>query len=53
MVKAGAVVIDVGINKLGDKIVGDVDLKELKKSILHNSGSGGVNLTVAMLFSNI
>ncbi len=31
MVKKGAVVIDVGTNKVYDKLVGDVDFNEVKK----------------------
>ncbi|KZS00538.1 putative C-1-tetrahydrofolate synthase, partial [Daphnia magna] len=31
MVKPGAVVIDVGINREGDKLVGDVDFEPLTK----------------------
>lgn len=31
MVKPGAVVIDVGINRVGDKLVGDVDFKEVQE----------------------
>ena len=55
MVKAGAVVIDVGINKLGDKIVGDVDFERVEKKVSYITPvPGGVGaLTVAMLFSNI
>ena len=50
----GAVVIDVGINRLGDKIVGDVDFK----SVSRIAGAitpvpGGIGpLTIAMLLRN-
>lgn len=55
MVKEGAVVIDVGINKVNDKIVGDVDFENVKKKASYITPvPGGVGaLTVAMLFSNI
>lgn len=55
MVKDGAVVIDVGINKVGDKIVGDVDFENVKEKVSYITPvPGGVGaLTVAMLFSNI
>ncbi len=55
MVKEGAVVIDVGINKVNDKIVGDVDFENVKKKTSYITPvPGGVGaLTVAMLFSNI
>ncbi len=55
MVKKGAVVIDVGINRLPDgKIVGDVDFKELSS---HASAitpvPGGVGpMTIALLLQN-
>lgn len=54
-IKPGAIVIDVGINKVGDKIVGDVDFPSAEK----RAGSitpvpGGVGpLTVVMLMRNV
>lgn len=33
MIKEGAVVIDVGISKLGDKVVGDVDFDSVKHKV--------------------
>jgi len=54
MIKADAVVIDIGITKKGDKVHGDVDFDSLKD----NSGyitpvPGGVGpITIAMLFEN-
>lgn len=55
MIKEDAVVIDVGINKVGDKIVGDVDFENVKEKASYITPvPGGVGaLTVAMLFSNI
>lgn len=55
MVKEGAVVIDVGINKVGDRIVGDVDFENVEKKVSYITPvPGGIGaLTVAMLFSNI
>ena len=32
-VKKNAIVIDVGINKVGDKIVGDVDFEKVKEKV--------------------
>lgn len=51
MVRAGAVVFDVGINRVGDKTVGDVDfeaVKEVASAITPVPGGVGP-LTVAML----
>ena len=54
MVRPGAVVIDVGINRMGDRIVGDVDFE----SVSRIAGAitpvpGGIGpLTIAMLLRN-
>lgn len=55
MVKEGAVVIDVGINRVEKKLVGDVDFESVSKKVSCISPvPGGVGaVTVAMLFSNI
>ena len=56
MVKEGAVVIDVGINRLDDgTIVGDVDFDKVsKKASYITKVPGGVGpVTVAMLLENI
>lgn len=53
MVKPGAVVFDVGINRVGDKTVGDVDyeaVKDIASAITPVPGGVGP-LTVAMLLS--
>jgi methylenetetrahydrofolate dehydrogenase (NADP+)/methenyltetrahydrofolate cyclohydrolase len=45
-VKKNSIVIDVGINKVGDKIVGDVDfdnVKEKSKAITPVPGGVGTN----------
>lgn len=54
MVKEGAVVIDVGINRLNDKLVGDVDFDAVKeKCSAITPVPGGVGpMTVAMLLKN-
>ncbi len=53
MVKEGAYVIDVGINKVGDKIIGDVDFEKVSKKAHCSPVPGGVGLlTVAMLMHN-
>jgi len=54
MVKPGAVVIDVGINRLDGKLVGDVDFEQVKSvagAITPVPGGVGL-LTIAMLLSN-
>jgi methylenetetrahydrofolate dehydrogenase (NADP+)/methenyltetrahydrofolate cyclohydrolase len=56
MIKAGAIVIDVGINKLADgTIVGDADAQDLQgKAGFLSPVPGGVGpLTVAMLMENL
>src|SRR3989338_594342 len=54
MVKEGAVVIDVGINRSGDKLVGDVDFDSVKEIAgFITPGPGGVGpMTRAMLMEN-
>ncbi len=55
MVKTGAVVIDVGINRLPDgRLVGDADFEGLKNKVSHITPvPGGVGpMTVTMLLSN-
>lgn len=54
MVKPGAVVIDVGINRLGDKLVGDVEfdsVAQIASAITPVPGGIGP-LTIAMLLEN-
>ena len=56
MVKEGATVIDVGINRLDDgKIVGDVDFENVKdKASYITPVPGGVGpMTIAMLINNV
>ena len=54
MVKKGAIVIDVGTNKVYDKLVGDVDFDEVKKVAGHITPvPGGVGpMTIACLLEN-
>ena len=54
MVKEGAVVIDVGINRVDGKLVGDVDFAEVKdKCSAITPVPGGVGpMTIAMLMQN-
>lgn len=54
-IKEGAIVIDVGINKLEDKIVGDVEFDSAKdKAAFITPVPGGVGpLTVTMLMRNL
>ena len=54
MVKPGAVVIDVGVNRVDGKLVGDVDFKNVQPiagKITPNPGGVG-QMTIAMLMSN-
>jgi len=55
LIKEGAVVIDVGINRVGDKIVGDVEFEEAaKRASWITPVPGGVGpLTVTMLMRNV
>jgi methylenetetrahydrofolate dehydrogenase (NADP+)/methenyltetrahydrofolate cyclohydrolase len=54
-IREGAVVIDVGINKLGDRIVGDVEFERAnERASWITPVPGGVGpLTVAMLMRNL
>lgn len=54
MVKPGAVVIDIGINRLGDRLVGDVDFESVSMvASAITPVPGGVGpLTIAMLLEN-
>jgi methylenetetrahydrofolate dehydrogenase (NADP+)/methenyltetrahydrofolate cyclohydrolase len=54
-VKEGAIVIDVGINRVGDKIVGDVEFETAeKRASMITPVPGGVGpLTVTMLMRNL
>ncbi len=54
-VKEGAIVIDVGINKVGDKIVGDCEFDKASAKASHITPvPGGVGpLTVTMLMKNV
>jgi methylenetetrahydrofolate dehydrogenase (NADP+)/methenyltetrahydrofolate cyclohydrolase len=54
MVKDGAVVIDVGINRVDGKLVGDVDYEAVEKTAsLITPVPGGVGpMTIAMLMAN-
>ena len=55
MVKEGAVVVDVGINNVDGKIVGDVDFENVKdKTSYITPVPGGIGpMTVAMLLKNV
>lgn len=55
MVKPGAIVIDVGINRVNDKLVGDVDFESVKEVAGWIAPvPGGVGpMTVAALISNV
>jgi methylenetetrahydrofolate dehydrogenase (NADP+)/methenyltetrahydrofolate cyclohydrolase len=54
MVRPGAVVVDVGINRVGDRLVGDVDFDAVSQVASHITPvPGGVGpLTIAMLLRN-
>jgi methylenetetrahydrofolate dehydrogenase (NADP+)/methenyltetrahydrofolate cyclohydrolase len=54
MVKSGATVIDVGVNRVNGKLVGDVDFAAVQKiagKITPNPGGVGP-MTIAMLMQN-
>jgi methylenetetrahydrofolate dehydrogenase (NADP+)/methenyltetrahydrofolate cyclohydrolase len=54
MVKEGSVVIDVGINRVGNKIVGDVDFEVKEKASYITPVPGGVGpMTIVMLLANV
>lgn len=55
LVKKGAIVIDVGINKVGDQIIGDVEFAEAeKRASFITPVPGGVGpLTVTLLMKNV
>jgi methylenetetrahydrofolate dehydrogenase (NADP+)/methenyltetrahydrofolate cyclohydrolase len=55
MVKPGAVVIDFGFNRLGDKWVGDVDFDEVKEvaSMITPVPGGTGSMTNVMLMKNV
>jgi|YNPMSStandDraft_2_1061718.scaffolds.fasta_scaffold00024_21 methylenetetrahydrofolate dehydrogenase (NADP+)/methenyltetrahydrofolate cyclohydrolase len=54
MVREGVVVIDVGINKIGDRLVGDVEFESVsRKASFITPVPGGVGpMTIAMLMAN-
>ena len=54
MIQDGAVVIDVGINRVEGKLVGDVDFESVEeKASLITPVPGGVGpMTIAMLMAN-
>jgi methylenetetrahydrofolate dehydrogenase (NADP+) / methenyltetrahydrofolate cyclohydrolase len=54
MVKPGAVVIDVGINRVADKLVGDVDFEAVRQvaSAITPVPGGVGKMTIAMLLAN-
>jgi len=54
MVRQGAIVIDVGVNRVGERLVGDVDFESAKERAgFITPVPGGVGpMTIAMLLSN-
>ena len=54
MVKDNVVIIDVGINRVEDKLIGDVDYQSVSKKVsLITPVPGGVGpMTIAMLMAN-
>ncbi len=55
MVKKGAIIIDVGINRQGKKIIGDVDFAGVKNKVKYITPvPGGVGpITIVMLLNNL
>ncbi|RKY37254.1 MAG: bifunctional 5,10-methylenetetrahydrofolate dehydrogenase/5,10-methenyltetrahydrofolate cyclohydrolase [Candidatus Omnitrophota bacterium] len=54
-IKQGAVVVDIGINRVGNKVIGDVEFEEaFKRAAFITPVPGGVGpLTVAILMRNL
>ena len=54
MIKDNTIVIDVGINRVDNKLIGDVDYQSVsKKASLITPVPGGVGpMTIAMLMAN-
>ncbi len=52
VVKPGAVVIDVGINRVDDKLVGDVDFEAVKEVASAITPVPGGPMTIALLLRN-
>jgi methylenetetrahydrofolate dehydrogenase (NADP+)/methenyltetrahydrofolate cyclohydrolase len=55
MIKKDAVLIDIGITKLGSKVLGDVDSKDVEeKASFLTPVPGGIGpMTIAYLFYNV
>jgi methylenetetrahydrofolate dehydrogenase (NADP+)/methenyltetrahydrofolate cyclohydrolase len=54
MIKEGAIIIDIGINRVGSKLVGDVSFEEVRSKVSYITPvPGGVGpMTIAMLLKN-
>jgi methylenetetrahydrofolate dehydrogenase (NADP+)/methenyltetrahydrofolate cyclohydrolase len=55
LLKPGVIVIDIGITKVGPKVLGDVDLEDVKEVVSYITPvPGGVGpMTIALLFQNV
>lgn len=55
MIKDGCILIDVGINRIDGKVVGDVDAESVKDKVSYLTPvPGGIGpMTIAMIFENI
>lgn len=54
MVKAGAVLVDVGVSKIDGKIIGDIDKKVYEAASYFTPNPGGVGpMTIAMIIDNL
>ena len=55
MIKKDAVIIDIGITKVGEEVLGDVDFKDVKdKAAFITPVPGGIGpMTIAFLFKNV
>ena len=52
-IKTGAIVIDVGINQVDGKLVGDVDFASApRKSLVYHAGSRSVGQVTAVMLMN-
>lgn len=55
LLKPGAILIDIGITKVGEKVLGDVDFADVKDVVSYITPvPGGVGpMTIALLFKNV
>lgn len=53
-IQEGVILIDIGITRIGDKVLGDISPTAQKKSLFYTPVPGGIGpLTIAFLFKNL